>query len=181
MEAEECRVRDLALAAASAAMIETQRRIHAEITIMILEDERSREVESETRAAELVLKKQEEYLRDLYTPFVPLWGGVQNMGPEEEKEETSGGWGKEERPTIWWKGADARQIWVGPNEPWRRVPRFRPGSRFVPHARALLDGLEPQSVCLGKLSRKYLALLGLSHEAILEMYKKVSTLIISLL
>lgn len=154
-----------------AATAAAQRGLDAEVAAMSLEDERSRRVEAEILAGEAMLKEREAYLQGLYTSFVPLWGGTLDGTPPEEEAR-----GAEEgsKPTMWWKGADAPQIWAGPREP-HRVPRPKPGLRFVPHARVLLDGLETQAVSVGRLSREYLALLGLPYESIRDMYEQVKS------
>ncbi len=186
------------------------------------------QVEDEKKAAEALLREREAYLRQLYTPFVPMWrelweegstearpelqggegGGTSNeerrVGVENGQQKTGGGGEGEDdvgldsavdaeegdggrpqqRPTMWWRGADAPHIWKGPPDPaeaaaaWgcrRATPasgRLAPGARFVPAERALLDGLDPQPVSVGRLSREYLALLGLPHESVRDMYKK---------
>lgn len=179
--AEKQSLRDLEAAATEAAAAQVQRQLDAEIVAMALEHQRSRKTEEEMRAAETALREREKYLRDLYTSFVPLWreetSGTSPVGvPREEGEEEEGGEGiAEDRRGAWWTGADAPKIWSGPSVPCPRLPKTRPGPRFVPHARALLDGLDPQHVSLGRLSREYLALLDLPHESIRDMYDKVST------
>lgn len=174
---EKRRIRDLAAAADAAAAAEIQHRQDAEVAAMTFEDARSREVEDESRLAEAALRERAAYLRELYTSFIPLWAGMEHTVSQELEGAPGEGGGKMGRPTVWWKGADAPQIWAGPSVPYPRVPRLRPGSRFVPHARAVLDGLEPQAMSVGKLSREYLALLGLPHESIRGMYEQASALL----
>lgn len=155
---------------------------------MAEEDKRSQEVENERRAAEAITREREAYLRDLYTSFDPLWGAAAwgNAPPEDKPDGVTGGTGGNtggdtggntgggyRTPTGWWRGADAPHIWAGPKTPCSRAPRLTPGSRFVPHAQAVLDGLEPQAVSVGRLSREYLVLLGLPHESVQDMYEKV--------
>ena len=186
-QAEEERARKLEAEAAAAAAAEADRRLNAEIEAMAEEDRRSREVEGERRAAEAVVREREEYLRDLYTSFDPLWGAVAwendaaaSKGIVEDGAvvpvEGDGVEGENgNKPTAWWRGADAPHIWAGPKTPRLRAPRLSPGSRFVPHAQAVLDGLEPQAVSVGRLSREYLVLLGLPHESVQDMYDKASS------
>lgn len=176
--AEEQRLRELEAAAAEAAAAQVQRQLDAETVAMALEDQRSREVEEEKREAETALRERETYLRDLYTSFVPLWEeATSDTSPadaplgEGEGEEGRAG----DRRGAWWTGADAPKIWSGPSASCPQLPKARPGPRFVPHAQALLDGLDPQHVSLGRLSREYLALLDLPHESIRDMYDKVNT------
>lgn len=93
----------------------------------------------------------------------------------------------QQRPTMWWRGADAPHIWKGPPKPTVATAgchrstsasgKLTPGARFVPAERALLDGLEPQAVSVGRLSKEYLALLGLPHESIRDMYEKASAVV----
>lgn len=91
-----------------------------------------------------------------------------------------------QKPTMWWRGADAPHIWKGPPTPkaaaaaakCRRVGggangKLTPGARFVPAERALLDYLEPQTMSVGRLSREYLSLLGLPYESVRDMFEKV--------
>lgn len=90
----------------------------------------------------------------------------------------------QQRPTMWWRGADAPHIWKGPPKPTVAAAgchrstsasgKLTPGARFVPAERVLLDGLEPQAVSVGRLSKEYLTLLGLPHESIRDMYEKAS-------
>lgn len=82
-----------------------------------------------------------------------------------------------QRPTMWWRGADAPHIWKGPPKPAVNG-KLAPGARFVPAERALLDGLEPQTVSVGRLSKEYLTLLGLPHESIRDMYEKASSTVL---
>lgn len=175
---EQRRLRDLEAATAEAAAAQAERQLGAEIAAMALEDQRSREVEAEKRAAETALREREAYLRDLYTSFVPLWGEETSDtsaagAPRGEGEGEEGG--LENRRGVWWTGADAPKNWGGPSVPWPRLSKASPGPRFVPHAQALLDSLEPQHVSLGRLSREYLALLDLPHDSIRDMYDQVST------
>ena len=106
-----------------------------------------------------------------------------NSNSSDDEDGNSSG-SRQQRPTMWWRGADAPHIWKGPSKPAAAVAawgchragqasgKLAPGARFVPAERALLDGLEPQAVSVGRLSREYLALLGLPHESIRDMYKK---------
>lgn len=189
-EAAEDRARQEEAEAAAAAAAEADRRLNAEIESMAEEDRRAREIEDERRAAEAVVREREEYLRDLYTSFAPLWGaaawgngtmgdGGAATGSGGGADDDDGGGGAEgesaNKPTGWWRGADAPHIWAGPKTPRSRAPRPSPGSRFVPHAQAVLDGLEPQAVSVGRLSREYLVLLGLPHESVQDMYEKASS------
>ena len=90
----------------------------------------------------------------------------------------------QQRPTMWWRGADAPHMWKGPPKPTVGAAgchrstsasgKLTPGARFVPAERALLDGLEPQAVSVGRLSKEYLTLLGLPHESVRDMYEKAS-------
>lgn len=94
----------------------------------------------------------------------------------------------QQRLTVWWRGADAPYIWKGPQKPTvaaagchRSISasgKLTPGARFVPAERALLDGLEPQAVSVGRLSKEYLTLLGLPHASIRDMYEKVSAAVL---
>lgn len=95
----------------------------------------------------------------------------------------------QQRPTMWWRGADAPHIWRGPSKPTVAAAagchrstsangKLTPGARFVPAERALLDGFEPQAVSVGRLSREYLTLLGLPHESIRDMYEKASVAVL---
>ena len=182
--AEKDRVRSLQLEAAAAAVAEADRRLRAEIEAMAEEDRRSQAIEAEKRAAETVIREREAYLRDLYTSFAPLWGAAAwDKNASEDVEDGLVGVGgagvcegEHGNPTEWWRGADAPHIWAGPKTPCLRAPRLSPGSRFVPHAQAVLDGLEPQAVSVGRLSREYLVLLGLPHESVQDMYEKASLL-----
>lgn len=93
----------------------------------------------------------------------------------------NGGNSTKQRPTMWWRGADAPHIWKGPPNTAAAGGagrRSTPGARFVPAERALLDSLEPQAVSVGRLSRKYLALLGLPHESIRDMLEKASAAVV---
>ena len=177
-KAKEDRARELEVEAAAAAAAEADRRLSAEIESMAEEDRRSQEIERERRAAEAVVRQREEYLRDLYTSFVPLWGAAawdnasEGMGDGVVSSDVED---EPKKPTGWWRGADAPHIWAGPKTPCLRAPRLTPGSRFVPHAQAVLDGLEPEAVSVGRLSREHLVLLGLPHESIQDMYDKASS------
>lgn len=94
----------------------------------------------------------------------------------------------QQRPTMWWRGADAPHIWKGPPKPpvaaagchrsTSASGKLTPGARFVPAERALLDGLEHQAVSVGRLSREYLTLLGIPHESIRGMYEKASATVL---
>lgn len=87
--------------------------------------------------------------------------------------------GTQQRPTMWWRGADAPHIWKGPPKAAAAASRKSlPGARFVPAERALLDSLEPQAVSVGRLSREYLALLGLPYESVRDMYEKASAAVV---
>lgn len=109
-------------------------------------------------------------------------GNGQEISNEHDRSIT------QQRPTMWWRGADAPHIWKGPPKPTVAATgchrstsasgKLTPGARFVPAERALLDGLEPQAVSVGRLSREYLTLLGLPHESIRDMYEKASAAVL---
>lgn len=105
----------------------------------------------------------------------------------DRRDQTNDDGETKQRPTMWWRGADAPHIWTGPRKPGaapasagrRRSAttmngRLTPGARFVPAEQALLDGLEPQAMTVGRLSREYLTLLGLPYESIRDMFQKAS-------
>lgn len=102
--------------------------------------------------------------------------GQEKRNADKNNDGNGNGDSTKQRPTMWWRGADAPHIWKGPPTAVAAAAgrRSTPGARFVPAERALLDGLEPQAVSVGRLSREYLALLGLPHESIRDMYEKVS-------
>lgn len=185
---EESRAREKAAAVAAMTTATAKRRQDEETEAMALEDVYSRGREEKNRTVEAVRAEREAYLRELYTPFRRIWGGKHNVEPEENEEggqhtyirgthngrdDTCDDEDREGRPTMWWKGVDAQQIWRGPKPPPSNLAKPRPGPRFVTHAQGLLDCLEPQAMSMERLSREYLALLGLPYDSTRKMYEKV--------
>lgn len=159
-------MREAEASAAAQLAVELQRERDAEILAMSLEDDLSRQLTDARRVAELVLQEREAFLRELYTPFVPMHAA--GMGETTKKED-------EERHAPWrGKDTDAPLIWSGPTGLCSRASKPTPGSRFVPYARAILDELETQPTSVGRLSREFLNLLGLPHACVRDMYKQAS-------
>lgn len=114
-------------------------------------------------------------------------GNNAHLDGVDGRDQTNDDGGTKQRPTMWWRGADAPHIWTGPRKHGaapapagcRRSAttmngKLTPGARFVPAEQALLDGLEPQAMTVGRLSREYLTLLGLPYESIRDMFQKAS-------
>lgn len=173
--AEERRSQELAAEAEAAELAAAQYLRNAEISAKESENEQSRQLEAEKRAAEVASREHEAYLRELYTPFTPLWGWMWNTLSSEEGQcgegsEDGGGGGS--RPTTWWRGADAPQIWGGPRTPCRSTSKQRPRPRPTPNADTDIDGLNMQTVSVGRMSREVLTLLGLPRESVRDMYEE---------
>lgn len=128
---------------------------------MSLEDDRSRAVQDFWRTVEASRREKEAFLREMYTPFVPLeekcWPSGRTCLAGRESTSTNSGMQRNDSP------------WALSHCTNRRVPE----SRLAPHTQAILDGIEPQPFSVGKLSREFLSLLGLPHESIRDMYKQV--------
>lgn len=161
------RVRDVKAVAAARLAAELQRERDSEILTMSVEDELSRQLTVTRRAAELLLQQKGAFLRELYTPFVPMDATVVGVTTGEGKEQ-------ERHALRGWKDTDVPLIWGGPTGLFSGRSKATPGSRFVPYARAILDELETQPTSIGRLSREFLNLLGLPYACVRDMYKQVN-------
>lgn len=173
--AKERRSQELAAEAKAVELAEAQCLRNAEITAKEREDERSRQLEAEKRAAEMASREREAYFRELYTPFTPLWGWMWNTLSSEEGqcgEGSKDGGGGGSRSTAWWQGADAPQIWGRPRAPCRSTSKQRARPRPTPNPDTDIDGLNMQTVSVGKMTREVLTLLGLPRESVRDMYEQ---------
>lgn len=142
---------------------------------MTSEDARSRAIRDSKAAAEALRQDREAFLRELYAPFVPLRAEAYTHHQEASAIKENGDLSERSgRRASRWKGvADTPLIRGRGKVPLPKAPKATPGPRFVPHAQAVLDSIDPQPVTVGRLSREFLNLLDLPHEAIRDIYNQV--------